>query len=269
VGERDASGRFVRRDGAAPSRTTAWRDSKRAAAAPAELVDVAADPGESVSRETPPTGAPIRLRLLVDDVTPAAPGAGGGSAPPPLELPPEAAGDGVDVDTVPLYEAAVRGLDWGIGQRLGPEYAADEAHLDAVAAAAAPLARRLGDLVGAAELADAAVPPIVRELVTFAAAVYVAWGDAVELAAREAWHAYRNRGEDDADAEDRPTRVANDGARRRSGRDRRPVDAPAGVGGADEDPSAAGIRPPGPSEGRSADLAGAFTFGRSIGSGAG
>lgn len=239
---------------------------------------VAPTDGETlVSRETPGTvddlnghgPAPVGilpLRLVVDDVTPSIERTG---APPPV-LPPEAQ-DGPTVDDVPLYVAATRGLDWGIGAALGDDYRATPDHLETVAEAAAPIARRLADLIGAAEAVDATVPPIVRELVTLAAAVYVAWGDALEVAAREAIDHYRHRGEDtdDASAEDRPARGSDP---RAGGRDRgaRRAPSPSGrVAGANEDPEADGVRPPGPSEGRGAELAAGFAAGRALGSGAG
>lgn len=223
-----------------------------------------------VSRETSvsPEPAPFagELRLVVDDVTPTIERTG--APPPPAGLPPEA-GDGIEVDDVPLYVAATRGLDWGIGTALGEEYRATPDHLDTVAEAAAPLARRLADLVGAAEAVDATVPPIVRELAVFAAAVYVAWGDAAELAIRAAIESYRHRGEDDdASAEDRSARGA-DGRARDRGRGSRRVAGPADrMGGAAEAPEVdRPVGPPGPSEDGGADLASGFAFGRALGSG--
>jgi hypothetical protein len=226
-----------------------------------------------VSRETSVSPEPeptlIGLRLVVDDVTPAIDRSG--TPPPPMALPPEA-DQGPEVDDVPLYVAATRGLDWGIGTALGEQYRATPDHLDTVAEAAAPLARRLADLIGAAEAVDSTVPPIIRELVTFGAAVYVAWGDAAELAIRAGFEAYRHRGEDDADAsaEDRPAGAADRGAR---GRDRgsRRVAGPAGrVGGAAEAAQATRpLGPPGPGEDGGADLAASFAVGRALGSGTG
>ena len=248
---RDAAGRFVRGSPPPPAETVP------------PAASVSPEPETVASRSSAPPAMP-RLRLLVEDVTPAI-------APPP---PPPGAGPeepGPEVDDVPLYAGLARGIDWIIGAAMGDTYRAPEHRVDAVGEAIAPVGRRVAGLVGASGVVDASVPPLVRELGTLAAALYVAWGDAFVDAFRAALEARRaEREATDGDTPDRPPR-GDDGRARGGDRAARPraprADGPGGAG--EVPPADPPVRPPGPSEGRGADLAAAFAGGRALGSGAG
>ncbi len=211
-----------------------------------------------------------RLRLLIDDVTPSVAPAQPGPEPlagqAPGQVEPE-----LGPDDVPLYVGLARGIDWGIGALLGPDKRATDRRVDDVGEAIAPIGRRLEGLVGASGVVDAAVPSLVRELATLAAAVYVAWGDAFEQIFREQVAARRARREEtDGDLADRSTRAGDRGAARGArpaGRLGGPAEAAGGAADAGQEIRPPG--PPGPRSGRSAELGGAFALGSALGSGAG
>jgi len=213
-----------------------------------------------------PSSLPSLIRLRVEDVTPAA--AAAPDEPPPEPVPLEER----DPDDVPLYLGLARGIDWIIGATMGDHYSAPEPRVDKVGEAIAPLGRRVAGLVGASGVVDESVPPLVRELATLAAAVYVAWGDAFIELTQEAIariRAEREEDDDDGDPERRPARGDQRRARGRDRGPRRPREPAAGVGQTAPDPADDGVRPPGPGEGRGSELGRAFAFGSALGSGAG
>lgn len=189
---RGAGGRFTRRGATAD-------------ASPAPEADANARP----AREATPYPAPsIRLTFGAEDVTPAAPGVIAAPAPPRPDVSPE-------VDT-PLARSLAKAIDVLIGATAGREYRAPEPKVLDVGDAAAPLIRRAAERFGVGEVAGAALPEWVVEVIDLGAAVYVAWGDAAAHAWRVAIERRRRKDADD----DAPGRPAATGDRHAGERDR-------------------------------------------------